>query len=134
MITIHSDFEGQENKSVMASTFSPFYLLLCDGTGCNDLSFYSVECQTSFFTLFFHSNQEAKSLVPLHFLPLGWYHLHIWGCWYFSQKSWFQFVSHPAWHFTWCTLHIRAISSVTLFNLDILLSQFWNSPLFHVLF
>ena len=22
-------------------------------------------------------------LVPLHFLQLGWYHLHVWGCWYF---------------------------------------------------
>ena len=27
------------------------------------------------------------SLVPLHFLPLGWCHLHIWGYWYFSQQS-----------------------------------------------
>ena len=24
------------------------------------------------------------SLVPLCFLLLEWYHLHIWGCWYFS--------------------------------------------------
>ena len=30
------------------------------------------------------------------FLPLDWYHLHIWGCWYFSQQSCFQLVSHPA--------------------------------------
>ena len=39
-------------------------------------------------------------LIPLHFLPLGWYHLHIWSCWYFSQQSWFQLVSHnsPAFH------------------------------------
>ena len=29
-------------------------------------------------------------LVPLHFLPLGWYHLHIWSYWYFSQYSLFQ--------------------------------------------
>ena len=36
----------------------------------------------------------------------GWYYLHIWGRWYFSQQSWFQFACHPAWHFTWCTLHI----------------------------
>ena len=43
------------------------------------------------------------SLVPLHSLP--WYHLHIWGCWYFSWQSWFQLGTHPAWHFTWCTLH-----------------------------
>ena len=29
-----------------------------------------------------------------------------WGYWYFSWKSWFQLVLYPAWHFTWCTLHI----------------------------
>ena len=46
------------------------------------------------------------SLVPLHFLPLGYYHLHFWGCWYFSQQSWFQLMIHPAQDFTWCSLHI----------------------------
>ena len=29
-----------------------------------------------------------------------------WGYWYFSWQSWFQLVLHPAWHFTWCALHI----------------------------
>ena len=24
----------------------------------------------------------------------------------FLHQSWFQLVLHPAWHFTWCTLHI----------------------------
>ena len=24
----------------------------------------------------------------------------------FSRQSWFQLVLHPAWHFTWCTLHV----------------------------
>ena len=52
------------------------------------------------------SPSSGVSLVPLHFLPLGWCHLHIWGCWYFSQHSWLQLVLHPAWHFSWCTLHI----------------------------
>ena len=47
-----------------------------------------------------------RFLVPLCFLPLGWYHLHIWGYWYFSWQSRFQLVIHPAWHFTWSTLHI----------------------------
>ena len=37
---------------------------------------------------------------------LEWYHLHIWGSWYFSWQSWFQLVIHPAQYFTWCTLHI----------------------------
>ena len=37
---------------------------------------------------------------------IGWCHLHIWGYWYFSQKSWFQLVLLPAQRFSWCTLHI----------------------------
>ena len=35
------------------------------------------------------SPSSRGSLVPLHFLLLKWYHLHIWGCWYFSCQSWF---------------------------------------------
>jgi len=46
------------------------------------------------------------SLFPLHFLPLSWCHLYIWGYWYFSWQSWLQLVHHPAQHFTWYTLHI----------------------------
>ena len=42
------------------------------------------------------------SLVHLHFLPLEWYHLHIWGGWYFSCESWVQIAIHPTWHFMWC--------------------------------
>ena len=34
-----------------------------------------------------HSLSSRGSLVPLLFLPLEWYHVHIWGCWYFSQQS-----------------------------------------------
>ena len=45
------------------------------------------------------------SLVSLSFLPLGWYHLHVWGDWYFSQQSCFQLVLLPAQPFSWCTLH-----------------------------
>ena len=31
---------------------------------------------------------------------------HIWGCWHFSQKSWFELVIYPVWHVTWYTLHM----------------------------
>ena len=51
------------------------------------------------FNYLIHSHLSPSSrgsLVPFHFLPLEWYHLHIWGCWYFSQQSWFQLVIHPA--------------------------------------
>ena len=37
----------------------------------------------------FHSPlslSSRDSLVPLHFLPSGWCHLHIWGYWYFSHS------------------------------------------------
>ena len=44
-------------------------------------------------------------LVSLHFLPLEWYHLCIWGCRYFFQQSCFHLTIHLAQHFTWCTLY-----------------------------
>ena len=38
------------------------------------------------------------------FLPLKWYYLHIWGCWYFSWQSGFQlWFIQPG--ISWCTLH-----------------------------
>ena len=79
----------------------PIYLPWSDGTGCHDLSFLNVV-----LSQLFHSPLSSRgSLVPLGFLPLEWYHLHIWGCWYFHWQSWFQLVSHPAQYFAWCTLH-----------------------------
>ena len=47
----------------------------------------------------FHSALSLSSrgsLVSLCFLPLKWYHLLIWDCWYFSWCSWFQLVLYPA--------------------------------------
>ena len=86
----------------------------------------------------FHSALSPStrgSLFPLHFLPLVWYHLHIWGYWYFSWLFWFQLVIHPAcWHFTWCTLHRSWVSRVTIYSLVILLSQFGTRLFFHVWF
>ena len=43
-----------------------------------------------------HSPSSRGSLVPLHSLHLGWYHLLIWSCWHFSQQSWFQLVIQPS--------------------------------------
>ena len=53
------------------------------------------------------SPSSRGSLVPFHFLPLMWYHLHVWGCWYFSWQSWFQLVIYPAWHFAWESLGLQ---------------------------
>ena len=50
--------------------------------------------------------ETLKSLLQHHSSKAWVYHQHIWGCWYFSWQSWFQLVSHLAWHFTWCTLYV----------------------------
>ena len=52
----------------------------------------------------------------------------------FSWQFWFQLVIHPAWHFTWRTLHRSLKCRVTIYSLVLLCSQFWTSPLFHVWF
>ena len=84
----------------------------------------------------FHSplSLSSRGSLVLCFLPWGWCHLCIWGYWYFSQQSWFQFVLHPGRHFAWCTLHRSLISRVTKYSLDLLLSWFGTSLLFHVQF
>ena len=114
----------------------PFYLLWSDGTGCHDLRFLNVEFQTnieSFLTLLFIKRLFSSSslfairvvssiyLRLLLFLPV----ILITG---------FQFLIHPAWHFTWWILHRNWISKVTIYNLVILLSQFGTSQLSHVWF
>jgi len=97
-----------EPKKIKCVTFHffPIYLPWSDETGCHDLCFLMLSFKLAFSSLF---ALMMGSLVPFHFLPLEWYHLCIWGCWCFSQQSWFQLVSHPAWHFAWCTLHIHHV-------------------------
>ena len=99
-VTVHSGFGAQENKICHCFHFFPIYLPWSDGTGCHDLSFLNVEFQASFFNSPV-SLLSRGSLVPLHFLPLEWCHLHIWGC-YFFQQSEFQLVIHPARHLLIC--------------------------------
>ena len=88
-VTSRSDFGAQENKICHCFHFFPFCLPWSDRTGCNDLHFF--ECWV--LSQIFHSPLSLSSigsLVPLYFLPLEWY-LHIWGCWYFSWRSWFHY-------------------------------------------
>ena len=95
--------ELKKIKFVTVSTFSPSICHEVMGLNAMILVF---ECWVSNQLHSPLSPSSRGSLVPLHSLPLEWYHLHIWCCWYFSWQSWFQPVLHPAWHFTWFTLHI----------------------------
>ena len=91
-VTVCTDFgaQGKKKKSVIASTFSPSICHEVMGLDAMILAFWMLSFKSAF-----HSHLSPTSrgcLVPLHFLPLEWYHLHVWGC-YFSQQSWFQLVS-----------------------------------------
>ena len=52
------------------------------------------------------SPSSRGSLAPLCFLPLQWYRLCVWGCWYFSWQSWLRLVAHPARRCMRCALHL----------------------------
>ena len=97
--TICSDSGAQENE--IQHRFHWLHIYLHEMMGLDAIIF--IFWMLSFNQLF-HSPLSPSSrdtLVSLHFLPLNWYHVHMWGCWYFSQQSWFQLVSHPAQHFVW---------------------------------
>jgi len=84
--------EARKIKFVTVSVISPSICLEVTGPDAMISIFWMLRFFFfSFFIFFFHLNQV--SLVLLCFLPLGWYHLHIWVCWYFSQQSWFQLVT-----------------------------------------
>ena len=126
-VTICSDFGTPQNKICHCFHFFPLYFPWSDGTSCHDQHFLNIVSSQLFQSPLSPSSKD--SLVPLHFLSLKRYHLHIWGCWYFSWHSWFQLVIHPAWYFAWCILHRSEISRVTVYSLLVLLSQFsWVVP------
>ena len=75
--------EPKKIKSVTVSIFSPEVL----GPDAMILVFWMLSFKPAFHSPVSPSSRGAS--VALCFLPLGWYHLHIWGYWYFSQKSWF---------------------------------------------
>ena len=93
--------EPKKKKSLTISTFSPYV--------CHEAmrlnAMILVLLMLSFKQAYSPSSLPSSrhSLVPLQFLPVEWFHLHIWGCWYFSC---FLFVIHVVWHFARCTLHV----------------------------
>ena len=92
-VTVRSDFGAQEEEICHCFYLFPFYLPCSCGAGCHDLSFFFFwYLVLSWFVHSPSSSSSRGSLAPLCFLPLEWYHLHIWGCWRFSRLAWFQLV------------------------------------------
>ena len=131
-VTICSDSGAQENKICHYFHFSPSICHEVTGLDAIILFFpmlsFKPASPLSPFTLikrlFTSSSLSAIRVVSSAYLKL----------WYFSQQPQLQLVTHPAQHFTWCTLHISQISRVTVYSLVVVLSQFWTSQLFHVQF
>ena len=96
--------EPPKIKDVTISTFSPSICHEVMEPDVMILVFWMLSFKSAFHSPL--SPSLRRSLVPLYFLPLEWYHLNIWGCWYFSCQSWFLLLIHPAQPFAWCTLHI----------------------------
>ena len=95
--------EPNKRKPVTASIFSASICHEVMGLDAMILAFLILTFKQAFSLSFF--TFIRGSLILSCFLPFEWYCPHICGC-YFSQQSWFQLVTHPAQHFTWCTLHI----------------------------
>ena len=92
--------EPKKRKSVTASTFSPYIWHEVMGPDAMILVFWMLSFKPVFSLSSFIFIKRLFSCPSL----LEWYHLHIWGCRYFSWQSWFELVIHPYWHFSWCML------------------------------
>ena len=121
-----------KTKSVTVSIVSPCIWHEVMGPDALILVFWTLSFKPGFSFSCFTFIKRLFTSSSLS--DIGWCHLHIWGYWYFSWQSWFQLVLHPVQQFTWCTLHISQISRVTVYSLDMLLSWFGTSLLFHVQF
>ena len=97
--------EPPKIKSATVSTVSPSIYPEVMGLDVMILVFWMLSFKPNFHSPV--SLSSRGSLVLLHFLPLAWCYLLIWGYWYFSWQSWFQLVLLPAQCFSWCTLHIN---------------------------
>ena len=91
--------EPRKIRSVTASIFSPFI-----SHEMMELDAMLLVFQCWVLSQHFHSPLSPSSWdssVPLHFLPLEWYHLHIWGCWHSSWQSRASSKECTTLHCTW---------------------------------
>ena len=81
--------EPKKIKSITVSTVFPHICHEGMGPGAMILVFWMLSFKPAFSLSSF---TFVKRLFGSSLLGWEWYHLHIWGYWYFSQQSWFQLV------------------------------------------
>ena len=114
--------EHKKRKIFTISTFSPSI--------CHEVMGLDAVILILVLSQLFHSlpsSSSRGSLVPLHFLPLEWYHLLIWSCDIspenLDSSLWF---TQPGLSHYVLSIEVK-MSRVTICSLDMLLSQFWTS-------
>ena len=110
----------------------PIYLPWNDGVRCHDLHFWILNFKPAFsLSTFIFTKRlfSSSSLSAIRVVSSAYLRLLI-----FPSAILIPAVFHLAWHFSWCTLHISSIIRITIYSLDVLLSQFGTSLLFHVQF
>ena len=96
--------EPQKIKSDTVSTVSPSISHDSMGRDAMILVFWMLSFKPTFSLSAF--TFIKRLFISSSLSAIGWCHLHTWRYWYFSRKSWFQLVLHPAQRFSWCTLDI----------------------------
>ena len=87
-VTICSEFRAQKIKFLTISIVSPSICHEVMGPDPMILIFWMFSFKPTFSLSFFNFIKKLFSSSPLS--AIGWYHLCIWGYWYFSQQSWFS--------------------------------------------
>ena len=132
-VNVHTDFGAPKIKSVTVCLVSPSFFHEVMEPDAMILVFWMLGFKPPFSLFSFTFIKKLFSsclLSAIRVVSSAYLKLLI----YLSQQPWFQFVLRPAQHFSWCTLYITWVSRVTVYSLDIFLSQFGTSPLFHVQF
>ena len=120
--------EPKKIESISASTFSPSVCLEMMGPDAMIFIFWMLNFKPAFLLFYFTNIKRLFS--SLHFLPLEWYHLHIWGCWYISRQNRLVWYSHLFKNFSVCCDSHKCFGIVNKAKVGVFLelSRFFDDP------
>ena len=122
--------EPKKIKCLIVSVVSPSSCHEVMGPDSRILVFWMLSFKpTSFSSFTFIKRFFSSSLSAIKVVSSAYLRLLI-----FLLAVLISAVLNPDWHFPWYTLQIGKISRVTIYNLDVVLSLFGTSLLFHVQF
>ena len=130
-VTICSDFGAKESKSLSLFSFFLTYLPRSDGLDAMIFVFCMLSFQPAFFLssfTFINRLFSSSSLYAIRVVSSAYLRLLIFLLTMIQTCA----SSSPAFHMMYSAYMLS--TRVTIYSLDVLLSQFGTSPLFHVQF